>query len=475
MPARVATLLMLSLVFPAREACARQSGSPTRANSLLVISNVTVIDGTGAPPVRRTVVIREGRIDALGPPAEIALPPGAMVLEADGLYLIPGLWDMHTHIWDRDMLVPVYLAHGITGVRDMGGVLERWTAWEHEAAEGGLPLPRAVVAGQIVDGWKPFSFFFAQVETADSARRVVRSLVERGADLIKVYDRLAPDAYRAILAEAARLGIPVAGHVPFGVRAGEAAAAGQRSIEHLSGVALEASRDEDALRAEILALLEGIGGKEIGNDSLRAVFRRVYALATEEPLVTYDSIRADSLFGAFRRHDTWHTPTLVVRRDLDSLQARMELDPHLARFPAWVQSMIRPADMAPGNGVPLAARQRIVRAMHRRGIGILAGSDAPNPGSAPGIGLHTELALLVQAGLTPLEALQAATRNAAAFLGTADSMGTVERGKVADLVLLEADPLEDIRNTRRVAAVVLRGHLLPKDALEALLEGLPQP
>lgn len=438
------------------------------------ITNVTVIDTNGGPSKTNVnVVITGDRITAVGAQA---VPAGARVIDGTGRYLIPGLWDMHAHIWDRKMLFGAYVSHGITGVRDMGGVLENWEKWEELVARGETAGPSAVVSGQIVDGAKSFAFFFRQAETPAQGRALVRELKGRGADFIKVYDRLSRETYLAIAAEAKAASLPFAGHVPFEMRATEAARAGQRSIEHLSGIALEVSRDEKRLRADALrSLAEAMAYKGEGHSP---AWKRAYDLARQVALDTYDAKKARRLFAELRRRGTWQVPTLVVRDAADPAEIE-RLDAAIARYPEFVRGMIVPAATREGKrdavtDARFARRKQIVLDMHRAGIGLLAGSDAPNPLSAPGIGLHDELAHFVDAGLTPLEALQTATRNAARFLGQEQTRGSVDAGKVADLVLLDADPLADIRNSRRIAAVILGGRVLLREELAALTAP-PQP
>jgi imidazolonepropionase-like amidohydrolase len=432
------------------------------------IMNVTVIDTNGGPSRAGVNVILTGdRITAVGA-AEV--PPGARIVDGTGRYLIPGLWDMHAHIWDRKMLFGAYVSHGVTGVRDMGGVLENWAKWEELIARGETAGPAALVSGQIVDGAKAFAFLFRQAETPAQGRALVRELKERGADFIKVYDRLSRETYLAIAAETKASSLPFAGHVPFSMRASDAARAGQRSIEHLSGIALEVSRDERRLRAAALRELgEAMSYRGEGESP---AWKRAYELAREVALDTYDAKKARRLFAEFRRRGTWQVPTLVVRNAADAAEIE-RLDAAIAHYPEFVRGMIVPAATRERRrdavtDARFARRKQIVLAMHRAGIGVLAGSDAPNPLSAPGLGLHDELAHLVDAGLTPLEALQAATRNAARFLGHEQLRGSVEAGKVADLVLLDADPLADIRNSRRIAAVILGGRVLLREELAAL-------
>jgi imidazolonepropionase-like amidohydrolase len=307
---------------------------------------VTVIDATGAEAKSdMTVVITGDRITTIGKAAEVKIPKDAQVVEAAGKFLIPGLWDMHTHIAAQDFLA-LFIANGVTGVRDMGGVWEALSLWRKLIKEGRLTGPRIVAAGPIVDGPKPVWPFSVAVADEKQARLAVASLKQRGVDFIKVYSLLPREAYFAIADEARKQG-----------------------WDPKNDVRLKSFTSEDMDRA-------------------RESFQRL----------------------------------------LDR-----------------------------------------VGAIRRAGVELLAGSDTPNPYCFPGFSLHDELALLVKSGLSPMEALQVATRNAAKFLGLLDSLGTIEQGKIADLVLLDANPLAEITNTQKINAVVANGKLIDKAAMQAML------
>jgi imidazolonepropionase-like amidohydrolase len=434
----------------------------------VAISHVTVIDVTGAAPSSdMTVVVTGNRITGVGKTGRVQLPKAARLVDARGKFLIPGLWDMHVHTFNNssrpgtdnsDWYFPLLIANGVTGLRDM------WTdpedirltrAWRQEIDSGTLVGPRFAVSSSVVDGVPTLLKNAIGVSTPDEARRAVRTLKDAGAGFIKVYWNLSPEAYHAVADEAKRLGIPFAGHVPFSMSAADVSDAGQRSIEHLTGVP-ETCSSRDA--------------------ELRKVRDWTPELA-EEMWRTYDENKCRALFARFARNGTWHTPTLVLRRALGfRTDEGLRSDSRLRYVPAGVaQDWLRPL---PDEDAPLDPKVRaerfrrliaIVAGMHRAGVPLLAGSDIGNPFVFPGFSLHDELELFVQAGLTPLEALQAATLNPARYLGLTGSLATIEEGKLADLVLLDANPLEDIGHTRRIAAVVTNGRYLPRDVLETML------
>jgi hypothetical protein len=437
----------------------------TLTRAPIVIDHVTVIDGTDAPPRPETAVVVEGdTIEAMGPSAELARPSNAQVVEATGKYMIPGLWDMHLHTFLAqdmvDTMFPVLVAHGVVGVRDTHGDFEIATSARREVSTGRRVGPRSMAPHLLLDGSPPIQPTGQVVATPEEARAAVRARKEMGVDYVKVYSRLSREAYLAIADECRRLGILFAGHVPFSVTAAEASEAGQYAFEHLMGVEMAVSSEEDALRhrqAENVPEFEPPDA-----DVIR---------------LTFDRRKADELYELLARNQTWQCPTLVVHR---GYAAFAETD--YRADPRWVslgKSTRQIWDLvATMTGHPMLSRMKplvpvygeLTGELWRAGVPIVAGSDTPNPLVFPGSSLHEELELLVGAGLTPLAALQAATREAARFRHQLDSQGTVEAGKVADLVLLDANPLEDIRNTRKIAGVVLAGRYLDRAALDGLLE-----
>jgi len=394
----------------------------------LVFTHVNVIAATGAAPqTNMTVVIAAGRISRVGKFVKTRIPSGAEVIDATGKFLIPGLWDMHAHLgtddFDRDGHLALFIINGVTGIRIMDGDPAHHL-WRREVTSGTLIGPRMIVASAII-GQNPIS-------VAD-ARREVRNAKQSGADLIKVHDGLSREAYFAVIDEARRLKLPVEGHVPLAITAAEASGAGQRSIEHFTG--LDEAKS-DAKKASVLAAL-------------------------------------------FRKNHTWLCPTIVMRLSYASLDD--ETKSHNPRLeyvkPSWVRRWIRMSgDAGKTPESEWLARRSLVQKekalvglMQREGVGILAGTDEISPFVAPGFSLHDELELLVEAGLTTMQALQTATFNPARFLNKATELGTIEKGKLADLVLLDANPLDDIRNTKKINSVVANGRLFDRQTLDRML------
>lgn len=438
---------------------------PASQAQSLAFTHVTVIDATGtAAQPDMTVIITGDRITALGRAGQVTPENGTRVIDATGKFMIPGLWDMHTH-WSLKDFLPLYLANGVTGVRFMKGIPAHH-AWRKETDDGILLAPRMVIASPLVDGPRPIHRDSMAVSNEAEGRQAVTAAVQGGADFIKPYSLLPREAYFAIIDEARRRRIPVAGHVPRSVTADEASDAGQTGIEHLGGVAFACSNLEAELPADLAKLKADVAG---GANYL-FLLRRLEG----KHLAAYDKRKCEALFARFRQNATWQCPTFSVNQGAVHLGDSDFFDPRRKYLPTEMRATdparhpvykhFKAVDFA-GLEKNLAKELQIVGAMQRAGVGILAGTDV----DLIGFSLHDELALLVKSGLTPMEALQAATRNPAKFLGRLDSLGTVEVGKQADLVLLEANPLVDIRNTQKISAVVAQGRLLDRTRLDRML------
>jgi hypothetical protein len=461
--------------------------TPLRAQTL-IIQRATVIDLVSPTPLKDvSVAVSGGRILAVG--KKIKIPPGAQIIDARGKFLIPGLWDMHMHLGLPDAFFPMLVANGITGVREMfSGIplplIQQWRARSDVpriVASGFLDGPLMLSAPSIPPG-------AIAVSTADQARFAVDLLARSGYDFLKVYNDLPREAYFAIAQEARAIGIPFAGHVPEAVSPLEAAEAGQRSQEHLINILLACSTKEDALRAERLRVM---------NDDQISGEARLRMLGFPDPADfldsqgkdTYNKDKAATLFAAFVRNGVWHTPTLALLHGF-AYGDDMLNDPSFHYMPESWRKTAHPRDkpymqdLSPEQFDALVARIRalldryklLVRDMHRAGVEFLAGTDTSlNNPVIPGVGLHQELALLVESGFTPLEALATATRNPARYFGALNLTGTIEAGKAADLVLLDASPLADIHNTQKIRAVVMRGRYFSRADLDAMLDRVAGP
>jgi hypothetical protein len=440
------------------------AASPLTASAPIYITHVTVVDTeTGNKAQDRTVIIYGDRIADVVDGKGVKVRAGAKVVDGTGKYLIPGLWDMHVHRTSVDSTYPFYLANGVTGVRDMWGPPDA-NKFRTELAAKNVDAPHLYLGSPIVDGSPAYWPNAIAVGTPEEARRVVDDQKQKGADFIKVYNRLSREAYFAIIEESRKQNIPVEGHVPDRISAWEATAAKQKSLEHLEDIPLACSTREKELWPRIIAA-------KSDSESEGLVLEAAHSYSDE---------KCQRLFAEFKKNGSWPVPTLTVNRSFGLLNdPQFTNDGRLRYFAGelrgWLSAKDDPrvkemtaADFAAEREL-FAFDEKLVGAMFRAGVPLLAGTDVGNPYCFPGFSLHNELALLVESGVSPLGALQAATRNAAVFMDASDKYGSVAPGKVADLLLLDADPLKDIHNTTKISQVFLAGKEFDRAALDDML------
>ena len=434
----------------------------------LTILHATVIDTvTGKTQPNSTVVINGNRIASVSPSTNLK-PKAGQIIDAKGQYLVPGLWDMHTHVYfdstaadGTDLVLPLFLANGITGVRDMGSALDPVLHARNEIAAHRMFGPRMTVSGPMLDGPKSHYKAAIAITIPEDGRKAVDMLHARGVDFVKVQSGVPREAYFAIADESKKVGIPFEGHVPDAIRASEAIAANQRTFEHLIGIFEASSPDETKYLT---------GKKTVG------MF-----------LDTYDPAREAAIIQLIAKNHVWQCPTLFWERGqwlVDAIDYTK--DPDLAYAAnTWVTKQwprARTGILKSLDTDPLPVREKfvtheldIVRKLHAASVPFLAGTDTPaGVDVIPGISLHLELQRFVAAGFTPLEALQTATLNPAKFYNKLNDFGTVQPGRIADLVLLTANPLDDITNTRKIAAVIYDGRFLSQQDLDQLRAKLKQ-
>ena len=431
----------------------------TVALQLLVVTHATVVDPDAVQPRRdQTIVVRGARIEAVGPSATTPVPAGARVVNATGKFVIPGMWDMHVHtdVPGGEALLPLYVAHGVTGVRDMNGRLDVLRGWQRAVAAGTRVGPRLVVSGPYLVGRPlPPAFGMPHYVVTDSASAVagVAAVAASGADFVKVHNWIPAAAYRVVAAEAKRRGLVFAGHVAPPTTVTQAAAAGQRSQEHLYAFPNACTTRDSAVVAAGLPLQQFVLGG-------------------------CTSVAQEPVYAALARERSWITPTLVMSEVLATL--RPSIVPGDSNAMLYSAALMRrvamemelppvppPAGVAAG-AVLFRSRMAVVRGLHRAGVPLLGGTDAPLAAGGPGRSLVNELRLLVRSGLSPRDALRTVTTEPARYFGT-DTVGTVAPRAVADFVVLDADPLADIDHVRRVNLVVAGGRVFDRAAREALV------
>lgn len=441
--------------------------------NITVIRDVHVIDvvaGDVRPDM--AIVISDDRITAVTPAAELESPEGATTVEAAGQFAIPGLWDMHIHWYGQDSM-QLFPINGVTGVRVMWGSFMHH-AWRRAFEKQQRLGPHMLIGSVIIDGADPIWPGSLIATDAESGRKAVANAIKAKSDFAKVYSLLPREAYFAIAEEANRQGLPFDGHVPMMVSASEASEAGQRCMEHLYEMLLACSGEEHTLRAMQAELVEAEGKvRALSGSQVRRDVRR-------RALATYDAEKAAQLFATFRSNNTWHCPTLTVNRNLAYLQEpEIQNNPDLQYIPENMLRFVAPAKDRFGDNdearqfarAALEKKYEILLAMHRAGVRLLAGTDVLNPFCLPGFSLHGELQLMVEAGLTPAEALRTATINPAMLQGKESELGSISEGKIADIVLLTGNPLEQISNTTTIDSVILRGKRFDRATLDKLLEG----
>jgi len=446
----------------------------------IAFTHVNVIDVVNGTVQEDMTLILDGeRIAALGTFSTLAVPPNAEVIDASGKYVMPGLWDMHIHpddpeMWpanpsnaDKELFLAPMIAYGVTGARDMGGDLKLLLSWKSRIAKGELIGPRLVVGGPLVDGPEPMWPGSVAVSTPEQARRAVDSLQQAGVDFVKVYSLIPREAFFALAERAKERNITFAGHIPRGVSPLEASEAGMADLEHMVTFPFRPFKDD----AKEAAYLETLGPNPTRIDYFKAMMR------------AYDSDKARAMFRQIKANGTWVVPSLEVTRANAYFEAERGTEKirfHSQHIPPHVRTHWLPANNPHlGNRDPgfIEASQerygiyvKMMGDMHAEGIQFLPGTDiGGNVHLFPGYSLHRELENFVEAGLTPAEALRTATYNPALFLGRDADLGTVQAGKIADLLFTDENPLDAITNTQTVWATVANGVHYDRVTLDAML------
>lgn len=486
-------LLVVMLVSLSLLSCSQFEQEP-----YVVISNGTVIDVQTGDKTLSDILIVGERIQRIVPNGtlEEALRRSSKtlrVIDATGHYIIPGLWDMHVHMnyileASDNWMSPFFIAYGVTNVRDMGGELDNLLALQELLKQPDVVAPRLWMAGPLIDGspqvfdGKALMSAFPTmtkmpVNTPEEAIALVDRLVDSGIHFIKPYEMLRPEVFAAMAKQAHYHGLLVDGHVPQRMTVLEALNAGMDGIAHMKGIDYGCSNDPEALRDERVSLLENMDKKESGLD----LWTRVRAISVPKAMEHQNLDRCNALIQLFVERGTWHTPGLSTEEFLSTLLEKVSDVNYLLQYmPPAVQAekktqfeiLTDPASEH-ANTVKIMVdkydwKKRLIKKMHNSGVKLLAGTDTPAL-LLPGSSLHDELEVLVQAGLSPLAALQTATINPARFFNVDKKQGAIGTGMIADLILLKEDPLIDIKNTRAIHAVIVRGRVQTRTELDKLL------
>ena len=402
-------------------------------DSTLAIVGATLIDGSGAAPVAdAAVVIQKGRIVAVGPRSKVKIPRHAKIVDVQDKTTLPGLWDMHAH-FEQVEWGPIYLAAGVTTVRDCGNEFEFINAVRDAIAQKRGLGPRLLMAG-VVDGTGPMALGVERVDTPEQARTWVDRYHAAGFQQMKIYSSVKLEEVKAVAEEAHRLGMTVTGHVPEGLNAFQVIEAGQDQINHIGYIA------------------DIMGPMLPPNAGFRERF-------VAEANLDLGSPEARKALAFLKAHHTVVDPTMALSEFMTATTAKppASFEPGVNKVAPELSEQLTdvgpPTERSKMGDAVLAKEIAIVGALHRAGIPVVAGTDQ----TVPGYSLHREIELYVQAGFTPMEAIQAATIVPARVMGMEKQSGTVEKGKRADLILINGNPLEDIHNTRNVEYVITNG------------------
>ena len=451
----------------------------------IAIVGVTVIDAVNGVRENQAVVFEGDRIIAV---QSAAAPPAALqTIDAHGKYLIPGLWDMHIHLTSTEFfegtIMNLLLSYGITSVRDTGGYLDEVVPIAEQSNSDGNPGPRVFYSGPLLDGefvvYDGSSLLRPLTGTAntmaDKADEVVTRLKDNGVSFVKIYEMVTPEVFAAFVDAANDAGLPIAAHIPLSTLASESGRP-LASMEHMRNVLLDCALNAQDLLGERLEALENPG--ELLGGELRSA---IHADQRPKALANFDEARCNAVIESLG--STIQVPTMSLNSQIMKPYFRDDWQDALDRLPGPARSVwsaLGAQRAAADDGTPVpndddtvtfADRQFwLLQRMHELGVPIGAGTDVPVPPAIPGYNLHLELAILVRAGLSPLEAIAAATLRPAEFFAIEDEMGSIDVGKRADFLLLDENPLLDIENTRAISTVVTKGIVFDKEDLARLIQ-----
>lgn len=456
-------------------------------DNAICIQNITTIDPTEGAKRVQTVIIKDGKILRIAPTAELKLSSSNTIIDGTGKFLMPGLWDAHIHFAYIEELAPrmfdLFLIYGITSVRDTGGKIEFVTAWRDSARRQPLNAPRVMVAGPLIDGipnvYDGSDPGHPPLSLGSGSVKAVAQLVERldsiDVDFLKAYEMLTPEQFLKVMELAKAKGLKVTGHVPLSMDVITASNAGLNSMEHMRNLELSCASNADQLLKERREILSK--GKNLPGHELRS---SIHTAQREVAVTNYDDNKANGILEVLKKNDTWQIPTLALNTGQTRLPyGRPEWQESFEYLPYEIGNEWRtttaqasPADVPQFRKDYTKWMLNMAAKVHKAGIPMLAGTDTPIGFLTPGLSLHEEFLVLVEAGLSPQEALKTATINPARYFKLESELGSIKEGQWADLVMLDANPLEDIRNTLRIIAVVKQGKVFGESELNVIKERL---
>jgi len=461
----------------------------TKLAESYLIQNINIIDAKNGLQKGMDVVLKDNRIIQVLPHQKNNYFPKEKIFDGNGKYVLPGLWDAHVHFaYEKDIapaMFKLFLVNGITSVRDTGGKLDLVKPWKTKAESDPKNAPRVMIAGPLLDGY-PVVYDGSSpsrpplgtgVKNAEDAKQRVADLANAGVDNIKAYEMLSPESFQAIVATAKSKGLKVTGHIPLRMDAISASNAGMNSMEHLRNLEMSMSTDADELLSTRRKMMED--GRNDPGGILRSRLhnaQRMHAVENQDPQ------KRKQVLEALAKNNTWQIPTLTIAtaatRYFPSNEKWRETFKYLpdsssVRWSKYALEFEPPAPDADAFKYAKWAHE-IVKEMSDAKIGIMAGTDCPIFFLTPGFSLHEELVLLVKSGLTPLQAIEAATIRPAQYFNLEDELGLVEKGMLADLLILDKNPLEDIKNTQKINAVIRDGKWYNRKDLDNILQELEE-
>ncbi|MDG2449337.1 MAG: amidohydrolase family protein, partial [Saprospiraceae bacterium] len=451
------------------------------------VQNITIIDPIDGESSNQTLIIKDGRILKIAPSKELLLDPKNNIIDGTGKFLIPGLWDAHVHFDYLEEIAPrmldLFFCYGITSVRDIGGRIEKVKYYKDLALEDPKNMPRVKIAGPLLDGMPnvydgsrpqnpPLSVGLATVQDVDD---MIESLVTEDVDLLKAYEMLTPDQFAKVTEKAKEKGLKVTGHVPLRMDVISASNAGMNSMEHLRNLELScASNSVELLSQRQTLLFDGKG------DTGAVLRSRIHTAQRQNAIENYDESVADKVLNVLAKNDTWQIPTLALNTArVEKPFVKSTFQESFKYLPVETEKSWK-ENVASFSELPLSEfninynrwLQDMVKNIHEHEIPIMAGTDCPIFFLTPGLSLHTELEVLVRAGLSTLEALKTATYNPAKYFNIEGELGSISEGKIADLLILNTNPLDNISNTQSVNTVIKDGKLHSREDLDRRLEAL---
>ncbi|MCB0279229.1 MAG: amidohydrolase family protein [Calditrichaeota bacterium] len=454
--------------------------STLSAQDQLLIQNITVINLGNGTNYIADILIENGRFSQISQTNPIELPAKVMIIDGRGKYILPGLWDMHTHLDDPEMwplnlkqnekedLMKLLIINGVTNVRDMGGNTEQLAEWRRNIQSKRIIGPRIFFSGSILDGNPPSWPGSLVIESKDDAIEAISNLKRNGADLIKIYSSLSEANFKYVMDYAKERNMIVSGHLPMAVRIEDASNAGLKSIEHMTGLLYSSSTKREQFFQHIKEAVNG-PAKDWAS----------YMGTNPEVVSSFDEKACIEILKLFVKNKTWQVPTLRTLWGLaHANEANLATDERIRLHSKVYQRYWNQAHQRLANNpatvdayrAQLKLMMHVVKLMSDYGVPILAGTDiSALPYAFAGYTLHDELALLVESGLSPLQALRTATVNPASYFEKEDELGRIKEDYIADFILLNANPLDNIRHTEQIYGVYSNKRFYSRSDLDALL------